>query len=254
LYYKPKLEQKDKSLLKSIRKAMERNPSYGHRRIALALKVNHKRVLRVMQKFELKPILYRRRSKFNQYNPQKIEANKNLIKNLSPITPNCIWVTDFTYLRYKKKFVYLATVIDVFTRQVIGWNMSLKHDRLLTQTAIEEALKQGNAEYLHSDRGAEYNHKELKILLEKKGIQHSRSDKCSPWQNSWQESFYSQFKLELGGTAKYQSYEELIEAVVEQINYYNNERIHLSLKMSPKQFKSNYQAKKAALLSKKMGT
>jgi putative transposase len=233
---------------------MERNPSYGHRRIALALKVNHKRVLRVMQKFELKPLLYRKKNKFNYHQPQQVQDGKNLIKKLSPIAPNCIWVTDFTYLRYKKKFVYLATVIDVFTRQVIGWNMSLKHDRHLTQTAIEEALSQGKAEYLHSDRGAEYNHKELKILLTEKGIKHSRSDKSSPWQNSWQESFYSQFKLELGGTAKYQSYEELIEAVVEQINYYNNERIHLSLKMSPKQFKSNYQAKRAALLSKKMGT
>ncbi len=97
-------------------------------------------------------------------------------------------------------------MVDVFTRQVIGWNMSLKHDRHLTQTAIEEALKQGEADYLHSDRGAEYNHKELKILLQKKGVKHSRSDKCSSWQNSCQESFYSQFKLEFGETAKYQNY------------------------------------------------
>lgn len=233
---------------------MKSNPSYGHRRIALALEINHKRVLRVMKKFELKPELYRKRSKYNQYNPLKIQSNMNLIKNLSPITPNCIWVTDFTYLRYKKKFVYLATVIDVFTRQVISWNMSLKHDRHLTQTTIEEALKQGKPQYLHSDRGSEYNHKELKTLLLTKGIKHSRSDKYSPWQNGWQESFYSQFKLEFGGTAKYQNYEELIEAVAKQINYYNEKRIHLSLKMTPKQFRSNYQARKAALLSKKMGT
>jgi transposase InsO family protein len=157
--------------------------------------------------------------------------------------------------RYKKKFVYLATVIDVFTRQVLAWNMSLKHDRHLTQNAIEEAFKKGKPEYLHSDRGAEYNHKELKTLLVDSGVKHSRSDKCSPWQNSWQESFYSQFKLEFGGTAKYQSYEELIEAVTKQINYYNDKRIHLNLKMTPKQqFKHNYQARRAALMSKKMGT
>jgi putative transposase len=254
LYYKPKLEQKDRSLLKKIQQSMEKNPSYGHRRIALALKINPKRALRVMQKFELKPLLYRKRSKFNHNKSKEAAKGMNLIKNLSPIAPNYIWVTDFTYLRFKRKFVYLATVIDVFTRQVIGWNMSLKHDKHLTQTAIEEALKQGKANYLHSDRGAEYNHKELKTLLETNDIQHSRSDKCSPWQNSWQESFYSQFKLELGGTAKYQSYEELIEAVAKQINYYNNERIHLSLKMSPNQFRAKYSKKRAALLSKKMGT
>jgi putative transposase len=233
---------------------MQENPSYGHRRIALALKINHKRALRIMQKFNLNPELYRKKNKFNYHNPQLVKDGKNLIKKLSPISPNYIWVTDFTYLRYKKTFIYLATVIDIFTRQVLAWNMSLKHDRQLTQAAIEEALKQGKPEYLHSDRGAEYNHKELKTLLLQNGIKHSRSDKSSPWQNSWQESFYSQFKLEFGGTAKYQSYEELIEAVAKQINYYNNKRIHLSLKMSPKQYYGNYKAKKAALLSKKMGT
>ena len=116
---------------------MKENPSYGHRRIAIALKINHKRALRVMQKFNLSPELYRKKNKFNYHQPQQVKGGKNLIRKLSPMTPNYIWVTDFTYLRYKKNFVYLATVIDVFTRQVIGWNMSLKHDRYLTQTAIE---------------------------------------------------------------------------------------------------------------------
>jgi putative transposase len=254
LYYQSKIDSKDTKILSSIKEVMDKNPSYGHRRIALALGINHKRALRIMQKFGLQPALKRIRSKYrNNAKPKKVT---NLIKNICPIAPNIIWVTDFTHRRFRNKFVYLATVLDLFSRKIIGWNLSFKQDQVLTSKAIEEAFKQGKAEILHSDRGAQYQTKDLEKLLQSKKVKHSQSDKSSPWQNGWQESFYSQFKLELGGTGKYLAIEDLTNAISSQIDYYNNDRIHTKLKTSPLNFLKQYyqKIKGVVLLSEKMGT
>lgn len=256
LYYTHKQEKKDEELLEIIKQVMKENPSYGHRRIAIALGINHKKALRVMKKFNLFPALRRIKSKYNFSGAKTVKTEINLIKNICPISPNIIWVTDFTYIRFKNKFVYLATVLDVFSRKVIGWHLSLKQDSKLTQKAIEEALKQGKPGILHSDRGAQYQDRKLIKLLEKFDIQHSKSDKSSPWQNSWQESFYSQFKLELNGTGKYPDYQSLIDAISSQIEYYNFRRIHSKLRTSPQKFLDKHYetVAKVVLLSEKMGT
>lgn len=253
IYYKSKIDQKDKAVVNQIKKIMSDNPCYGHRRIAIALGINRKRILRIMNKFGLKPELMRTKSK---YNHSKYIVAENLIRKVCPIAPNIIWVTDFTYMRFKHKFIFLATVLDVYTREIIGWNLSFEQNQNLTIPAIKQAFKQGCPEILHSDRGAQYQNKNFKKLLADKGVMHSQSDKSSPWQNSWQESFYSQFKLELGGTGRFQSAEDLIEVISRQIEYYNNERIHTSLKKSPKQFLNEYYSKIEGVvsLSEKMGT
>jgi len=254
LYYKSKQLTKDKKLLHKIKKIMEENPSYGHRRIAIALKVNHKRALRVMKKFNLSPTLKRIKSKFNGIKKTKKEIN--LIKNFCPICPNVIWASDFTYIRFKNKFVYFATVIDVFSRKVMGWHLSLKQDSIMVRKALLEALKKGRPDFFHSDRGSQYQDKALEELLKSKGIKHSKNDKSSPWQNSWQESFFSQFKLDLDGTGKFHDYEELVDGIYEQIEYYNNRRIHTALKKSPQQFLIEYNCslQRVGIVSKKMGT
>lgn len=253
LYYKSQIDQKDKEVLIQIRKVMNNHPSYGHRRIAIALDINRKRILRIMNKFNLKPQLLRTKSK---YNYSKSIVAENLIRRICPIAPNVIWATDFTYMRFKNKFIFLATVLDVYSRSIIGWNLSFEQNQNLTIPAIKQAFEQGCPEILHSDQGAQYQNKNFKKLLEDKGVMHSQSDKSSPWQNSWQESFYSQFKLELGGTGRFQTVEDLIESISKQIDYYNNERIHTSLKKSPMQFLDEYYSKfeRVVLPSEKMGT
>ena len=123
LYYKKKLDETDEELKKQILIVLGIHNSYGHKRIALEFPLNKKRILRVMKKFKIKP--YRRRSK----KPNKADEGKAKWKNeiigLCPIRPNVVWASDFTYIKYQGRFIYLATIIDIFTREIIGWNISI---------------------------------------------------------------------------------------------------------------------------------
>jgi putative transposase len=243
LYYQPKRDSIDLKLKKVIEEVMSKHPSYGHRRIALELKMNRKKILRVMNKFNLKP--YRRRTKKSV----KIkDANKpaaiyrNLIKNIIPNRPNLIWAADFTYLLFQDKFIYLATIMDLFTREIIGFAVSQTHDRFMCLNALNMAIMRTNAfpKYHHSDQGSEYDSREYLERLIQNKILISMNAKASPWENPFQESFYSQFKLDLGEPNRFDNLGELIEAIYRTIYDYNTTRIHTSLKMSPAQFKEQF--------------
>ena len=225
---------------------MSENPSYGHKRIAIALKFNKKRILRIMKKYNLKP--YRRRLQ----KPQKLDdKNKpealypNVLKNLCPITPHVVWVSDFTYISFEGRFIYLATVMDVFTRMIVGWSVLNNHAVMLVKEAFEDAIQkiQKVPQILHSDQGSEYDSKEYTELLKSHKITISMSKKASPWENGFQESFYSGFKLDLGNPNRFETLGELVEEIYLTINYYNKTRIHTELKMSPYQYFLNYQNK-----------
>jgi putative transposase len=244
LYYKRRLDAVDEELRKQILVILGMHTSYGHKRIALEFPLSKKRVLRVMKKFGIKP--YRRRPK----KPGKKEDEgrekvvfKNEIINLCPIRPNVVWASDFTYMKFQGRFIYLATIIDVFTREIIGWNISTRHDTQLVLGAIKHALKRTETVpiYLHSDQGSEYDSKEYVDFVLKKGVIISMSAKASPWENAFQESFYSQFKVDLGVTSRFETIEELIEEIYQTIYYYNNSRIHTSLKTNPVAFKKLYE-------------
>lgn len=241
-YYRAKLPDKDQKLKTDIEKAMEVNQSYGHKRIALALSINKKRALRVMKKFNLKPC--RRRTKLIKPEDQNKPAlaYPNLVKGFCPIVPNVVWATDFTYLDYQGKFLYLATVIDLFTREIIGRNISLARNQYLMLGALINAFNTTQAKpiYHHSDQGSGYDASKYLEQLKKRGIQISMSAKSSPWENPFQESYYSGFKLELGQTDRFDTLGELIEAIHLTISKYNQTRIHTKLKMSPYQFRINY--------------
>jgi putative transposase len=103
---------------------------------------------------------------------------------------------------------------------------------------VLDAMKKRNClpDYFHSDQGLEYQSYEHADFLEKLGVKVSMSKKGSPWQNPFQESFYSQFKFELGNFNSLENDGQLAEVVYRQIYYYNNKRIHSALKMSPGQF------------------
>lgn len=240
LYYQPRQPEKDWHTKISIEETLHQHPSYGHKRIALALKLNKKRILRVMKIFGLKP--YRRRVK----KPRKKQDEGNLpapYQNLLlrqenlPTIPNNIWVSDFTYLAFKGRFLYLATVMDLFSRSIVGFNILTSHNAALTKGALISSLL-GNArpEILHSDQGREYVAKDYLALAEYFDMQISMSRKASPWENGYQESFYSQFKLELGDPNRFETLGELVFNICRNIHYYNNFRIHGELKMPPQEY------------------
>lgn len=243
LYYISKQDEYDEQLRKQIVVVLGIHPSYGHKRIALEFPINKKRVLRVMKKFSIKP--YRRRAKKPR---KKADEGKeetqwqNEIVGMCPIRPNVIWASDFTYIKFLGAFIYLATIIDVYTREIIGWNISIRHDTELVLGAFQHAIERAGAVpiWLHSDQGSEYDAKRYEEYVSGEGIIISMSAKASPWENSFQESFYSQFKVDLGVVNRFATVEELIETIYQTIFYYNNQRIHTSLKTTPVKFKQQY--------------
>ena len=237
LYYNPKLPEKDLNLKAEIEQVMFDNKAYGHKRIAIHLRINKKRVLRVMKLFGLKPQRTRRKPDKPQDREQAPMVIPNLVKGIIISAPNQVWVSDFTYLPYYGRFIYLATLEDVFTRLVVGWEISIRHNTDLVAQALLNALEHYTSPGIaHSDQGSEYRSQLYLNLLLSLDIQPSMSEKASPWQNGYKESFYSGFKLELGHPECYPTLGELIEAIAQQIHYYNNQRIHTALKCPPAVF------------------
>lgn len=243
LYYKSKKKKKDELLKDEINEVLESNPSYGHKRIASALNINKKKALRVMNKFGLKPKICRNKRFFKPGDIRLPEAiYQNEIKDFEISKPNKVWAGDFTYIKYKNSFIYLATVIDLYTKEIIGFAVSKFHNRFLIKSALIDAIKKRGQtpQYFHSDQGSEYRAEDYVKFLNENNITVSMSRKAGPWQNGIQESFYSQFKLELGNPNRFQSENRLCEAIYRQLYYYNHIRIHSSLRMPPTKFYTQF--------------
>ena len=240
LYYKPKKPPQDSEDKEKIIAVMAEHPAYGARRVAWALGMNRKKTKRLMRLHGLKPKIRRgfRLVKLDDLGRPETEV-VNILKQICPIRPNVIWAGDFTYLWFEDRFWYVATVIDVFTREIVGWHVANHHTTALIMEAFEDARRRTSAspKYFHSDQGSEYVSGAYESLLESYGSQPSHSRKSSPWQNGFQESFYNNFKLELGDIKRFNHIGQLIEAIHQQIRYYNNERIHSAHKMPPVAFR-----------------
>lgn len=236
LYYRPRKPAKDWHFKNQIEAVLAANPSYGHKRLAIELHVNRKRVLRVMKLFGLKP--YRRRGKKWKKSKDNSCFYPNLLQLMSfPKSSGKAWVSDFTYIPFHGRFVYLATIMDLYDRQVMGWSLLTGHTVHLTITALIDALeKHGRPMVLHSDQGSEYKSKSYTGFAESLGIRLSMSAKGSPWENGYQESFYSQLKVDLGDPNRFPTLGELVAAIYLQLHYYNTIRIHTKLKMPPTVF------------------
>jgi len=236
LYYKHLQNEKDWKLKVRIEEVLHNYPSYGYRRIAQYLKINKKPIQRVMRMFGLRA--YRRRGrKFKKNKHQSEISYPNLLLQTMPQYPNHIWATDFTYLWFKDRFIYLCTVIDLFTRNIVGFSLSAKHDRWLVTTAFLDALRYNpRPEILHSDHGKEYVSEDYDNLVTELNITRSMSRPGCPWENGYQEGFYSQFKVDLGDPSRFDSLGELTAEIYQTIYCYNHKRIHSALGTSPLEF------------------
>jgi transposase InsO family protein len=145
-----------------------------------------------------------------------------------------VWVQDFTYLKFKNAWHYMAVVLDVRTRQILGWKLGTNHSSELTYAAILDALsKYSTPAILHSDQGSEYLSYKHQDLCNRLEIQLSCSDAGKPWQNGFMERWFGGFKLELGTLTRFKDLSKLYEGIAMQVYYYNHKRIHTALKMSP---------------------
>jgi putative transposase len=241
LYYIPKRPAKDWALKVAMEEVLREHPGYGYRRLALALHVNEKRTRRVMRLFGIRP--YRRRCKrWRKLVEKPDHIVPNLLLTTVPSHPHHIWATDFTHVDWKGKRLFIATMMDLFTRTITGFSVLTNHSvHLVIGSLFSGIHKHPAPEILHSDRGSEYTGRDMRIILELLGTKQSMSRAGCPWENGYQESFYSQFKVDLGDPNRFSSLGELVYEIYRLLFVYNTSRIHTALRMPPETFTLRYE-------------
>lgn len=222
---------------------------YGYRRVTHALvragwSVNHKRVLRIMREESLLCHLKR------QFVPttdshHSFQVYPNLVKGLEVDAPDVVWVADITYIRLLSSFVYLATLLDAYSRKCVGWNLSKRIDTQLALGALEKALATRDVRpglIHHSDRGVQYASIAYVERLLSRQARISMSAVGNPYDNAKAESFFKTLKQEEVYLKQYQTFEEA-EANIGQFieDVYNTKRLHSSLGyVPPSEFEMAY--------------
>src|SRR5216117_3070594 len=225
--------------------AVEHRRRYGYRRIAAELRrrgmaVNHKRVARIMREDNLLAV-QPRQFVITTKSDHKFEVYLNLARRMKLSGTDQLWVADITYIRLKAEFVYLAVILDAFSRKVVGWALDRTLAMRLTVGALEQAIERRQPKpglVHHSDRGLQYARGEYIALLEKHHMIPSMSRPANPYDNASCESFIKTLKREEIYANDYLDLDHLranIEAFIEQ--YYNRCRLHSALGyQSPDEF------------------
>ncbi len=203
LYCVPKQNKKDWIIKMRMEEELHRHPSYGSRRPAISPGIGRPRAKRAMKIFGIKP--YRRRAR-KYHKSKESGVFPNLLLNIMPSYANHIWATDFTELQYHDKKIYVSTIIDLFTRKIVGIQAALrKGSPLAIQTLTNALFHYSGPIIFHSDSGSEYKAKSFINIPEECGITISRSRPGCPRENGCQESFYDKFKADLGGSKQIQN-------------------------------------------------
>lgn len=223
-------------------------PSYGYRRITAAMQrdgfeVNHKPVLRLMRQDNL---LCLRQKAFVVTTDSRhdLPVYPNLTRHLQPTAINQLWVADITHIRLRKEFVYLAVMLDAFSRRVIGWALGRTLEAELALSALRMALDQRQPApglIHHSDRGVQYASHQYTNLLKERGIQISMSRRGNPYDNAACESFMKTLKYEEVYRTEYRDLADAYAGVGEFIErVYNQQRLHSALGyVPPAEFEQN---------------
>jgi transposase InsO family protein len=240
--------------------AVEHHRHYGYRRITAALRhrgmmVNRKRVLRMMQEDNLLAIRTRKFVATTE-SRHRFEVYLNLAKRMELTAPNQLWVADLTYIRLAQEFVYLAVVLDAFSRRVVGWAFNRSLRSAVAVEALQQALdarKPLPGLVHHSDRGVQYAAEDYITLLRRHGATCSMSRVGNPYDNARCESFLKTLKQEEIYCHEYRDLDDLrahSSAFIER--YYNRQRLHSALGyVSPEAFEQAYEhsARQAARMS-----
>lgn len=221
--------------------------NYGYRRVTCELKnqgmaVNHKRVLRLMQQDNLLAV---RRRKFVLTTDSRhdLPVYLNLAGRLELSGINQLWVADITYIRLREEFLYLAVVLDAFSRRVVGWALDDSLHAPLAIAALQKAIaarKPAPGLVHHSDRGIQYASQEYMAILRQHGIAPSMSRTGNPYDNAICESFLKTLKQEEIYTRQYRDREDLEKHIGQFLEqYYNRRRLHSALGYrSPENFEN----------------
>ena len=231
----------DMELRDALQRVALEFPSYGWPRMTAELRrrgwaVNHKRVYRLMREDNL---LCLRGRKFvvTTDSGHGLPVYPNLVPALKLTGLNQVWVADLTYIRLALEFVYLAVILDAFSRRVIGWALDRTLEAALTLEALRMALAQRRPEpglVHHSDRGVQYASREYTQLLSNYHIQISMSRSGNPWDNAACESFIKTLKYEEVYRSEYRDLAEARSSIGEFLEkVYNQKRLHSALSYLP---------------------
>jgi putative transposase len=220
---------------------------YGYRRVhehlerAEDLTINEKRIRRVMRENGLKALIWRGFKVKTTDSAHTHGYAPNLLKGKRLDGVNQIWVADITYIRIRTGFVYLAAILDLYSRKVVGWAISSRLDSELCLAALRRGIEErrpGPGLIHHSDRGVQYACDAYRSLLAEHGIAASMSAKGYCYDNAFMESWFKTLKAEEVYLTEYEAIEDVLENVPRFIEaVYNNERLHSSLGyVSPTEF------------------
>ena len=235
-------------LRSQIQKIALRMPSYGYRRVQAELQrrgrqVNHKRVLRLMREDNL--LCLRRRSFVCTTDSRHgLTVYPNLAREMVLSDINQLWVADITYIRLRSEFVYLAVLLDAYSRRVIGWELSNALTAELTREALRQACsgrRFAPGLVHHSDRGVQYAAHQYIELLRQHQIQISMSRRGNPYDNAQAESFIKTLKSEEVYRADYRDQREVRSGIGHFLEtVYNQKRLHSALNyVPPAEFERN---------------
>lgn len=252
-YYYRSRAVEDQRLEADLKLVAGQHPTYGTRRLMHQLRrkpygyrVNRKRIQRLVRRFALlRPVKRRKTRTTDSQHPYP--RYENLVKNLEVVRPNQVWVSDITYIRLKNDFVYLAIVLDVFTRAVRGWCLSRSIDQQLTLQALQMALQAHTPQIHHSDQGVQYASFTYVDLLKSQDVQISMAAVGKAEENGYAERFMRTIKEEEVDLSEYRDFADAYHQIGIFIqDVYMTKRIHSSLGyLTPAEFEASYRLSSA---------
>lgn len=245
-YYETKNKEpavdRDEAILGKIRLIASDFSRYGYRRMTKELQrcdiaVNHKRVHRIMKEHSL--LVKRKRfTPITTQSNHNLPRYDNLIKEKVIVKSNEVWVSDITYIPVQNEFTYLALIMDLFSRKIVGWDLSRNVDTTLTLTALNMAVRlrgknNVNGCIHHSDHGVQYLSGAYMDKLHELGMLPSMGEVGNSYDNAHAESLNKTIKWEEVWINEYKTFEQAYEAIAEFIKKYNEKRLHSSIGYVP---------------------
>jgi transposase InsO family protein len=245
VYHQPRPDE-DRQVKEAVKEQAGAWPTYGYRRLTVMLRrqgleVNEKRVRRLMHELGIAGEAPRRKHRTTD-SGHAFPRYPNLVEGLEAGRPEQVWVADITYIRLRKEFVYLAVLMDVFTRCVRGWHLSRSLEQELTLVALRRALERGRPEIHHSDQGVQYAATAYVDLLDEHGVRISMASVGEPEENGYAERLMRTIKEEEVDLSGYEDFSDAMRGLGRFLDdVYNRKRIHSSLGyLTPSEFEQQW--------------